>query len=199
MHEFLADSDAVMGLVKANDTSKFICLRQSLAYLAYLVIRAGPVLCYADLRAKLLEEYGAAVSQQDVYSWLEERRWKRGTEDLHSYVLIMENLARKHASIPEREVIDYVINGIGNDRHVAVLMGANMLADLKFRIVRYSKRFTSTKTAAAVRTDATGTVPNRLKKTQLTGPNERTLAAVCSDENRCFNCSLIGHPKPDCP
>ncbi|XP_036347707.1 uncharacterized protein LOC118757077 [Rhagoletis pomonella] len=124
VHRFFEDFEEIMRTVNADDQFKLLSLRRSLQGTARVFLTTTSALNYRDLKKAVIEEFDSAVSRQDVYRTLTERKWKHLEESLHCYILTMQSLA-KQGGIRETDVIDLILDGIGNKiNNINLLMPA---------------------------------------------------------------------------
>lgn len=138
---------------------------------------------YDQLRKQLLEEFDKHVSRQDVYKMLRQRRWKKKDESLHCYILSMQAIA-KRSDITESEVIEFIIDGLGNNIfNINFLLTARTINELKTLVARYERKYLVRENEVVIK------LPLK----------DSTKIINKGDANICFNCSQKGHIKPNCP
>lgn len=138
----------------------------------------------------------------------EERKWKSGESfgDYHHDKIIMAN----NASIPEDEIIDYVIDGIPDVQlqNQARMQRFDSLASLFRAFENISLRFdgrrpTNVRMQPGQRTDAGDGDVSRLTRRCFNCQGEGHLMASCPRPRRaagsCFSCGSVDHVVRDCP
>ncbi|XP_036340347.1 uncharacterized protein LOC118757090 [Rhagoletis pomonella] len=166
----------------ADDNFRLLALRRSLTGTAKVFLSTTAALNYQALKAALSSEFDVGITRQEVYKMLSQRRWKRKEETLHCYTLTMQAIA-KRANIADTELIDFIIDGIGNTTpHAHILMTARSVEELKTLINRYQHKYF-----------VTGAVQPSNQR-QTTAPKQTDDSKL-----KCFNCSRNGHIKPNCP
>lgn len=122
------------------------------------------------------------------------RKWnKKEKEPLRRYVLEMQKL-RRHLDtnrFSEAEFVDLIIDGLDEPNEVTHwLVGVNAIDELKKRFNRYKSRILS-------RNTATSAVSTRSFTTNRSKPATVQPAKEVA-EDRCFNCSKLGHFQSQC-
>lgn len=95
-----------------DERLRLVACRRMLGGTAEAFARANPVFVYADLKAKLVAEFGRNRTVPEVYAMLAARRLRTG-ENIRRYVLDMQEIAAQ-AAIPEIELVDNIIAGLGD-------------------------------------------------------------------------------------
>lgn len=185
---FLEDFEQIMRNIKADGAFKLLSLRRSLIGAAQCLLRTPAAVSYDTLKCALLQEFGAAVTRQDVYRMLRERKWKKNSESMHFFVLSMQNIAAR-SDVTEMELIDFIIDAFKDaGLETTMFLGAPTLLQLKSLIIRYQTRYlnySSNTTPAVGRTNV--------------GVPMKNQSVVTPSDIRCFNCSGKGHYKSACP
>ncbi|XP_036346460.1 uncharacterized protein LOC118755741 [Rhagoletis pomonella] len=177
---FLRDFEEVMNTINADERFRFLCLRRSLTGTARVFLSTTAAFTYDQLRKQLTAEFDRDVSRQDVYKMLDQRRWQKKTESLHCYILNMQAIA-KRSDITETEVIDFIVEGLGdNISNKNLLMGARTIEELKMLVARYQQKYL------------------RRESDTIKRPAKESIRTT-KEVAHCFNCSQTGHIKPNCP
>ncbi|XP_017466117.1 PREDICTED: uncharacterized protein LOC108359017 [Rhagoletis zephyria] len=180
VRHFLRDIEKIME--SSDDNIRLLALCRSLTGTARVFLSTTASLNYQALKAALSSEFDVGITRQEVYKMLSQRCWKRKENTLHCYTITMQAIA-KRANIADTELIDFIIDGIGNTTpHAHVLMTARSVEELKTLINRYQHKYFET---GAVQ-------PSNQRQTR---------APKQSDDLKlkCINCSRNGHIKPNCP
>ncbi|XP_036327182.1 uncharacterized protein LOC118739780 [Rhagoletis pomonella] len=177
---FLRDFEEVMNTINADERFRFLCLRRSLTGTARVFLSTTAAFTYDQLRKQLTAKLDRDVSRQDVYKWLDQRRWQKKTESLHCYILNMQAIA-KRSDITETEVIDFIVEGLGdNISNKNLLIGARTIEELKMLMARYQQKYL------------------RRESNTIKRPTKESIRTT-KEVAHCFNCSQTGHIKPNCP
>ncbi|XP_067626623.1 uncharacterized protein [Eurosta solidaginis] len=131
---FLRYFEEIMDSLGADDRFKLLALRSSLTGTARVFLSTTTALNYDTLKKALTAEFDKAITRQEIY-----RKWKRKDEPIHCYILHIQALA-KRANIAETELIDFIIDGMGNSvPNIQLLMTARTLDELKTLVVATNK------------------------------------------------------------
>ncbi|XP_017469979.1 PREDICTED: uncharacterized protein LOC108361754 [Rhagoletis zephyria] len=150
VNHFVRDFEEIMESTGANNNFKLLALRRCLTGTARVFLTTTAALGYDALKGALVKEFDFAVTRQEIYKMLAQRKWKKRDETLHRYVLNMQAIA-KRANIAEAEVIDFVIDGIGNAvPNVHLLLTARTIEELKVLISRYQNKYFMTNSPTTV-------------------------------------------------
>ncbi|XP_036320726.1 uncharacterized protein LOC118735190 [Rhagoletis pomonella] len=189
--DFLREFSEVMASINADEQFLFLSLRRSLTGTARQFLKTANVFTFEALREALINEFGTVVSRRDVYRMLARRYWKKEEESLHCYILVMQSIA-KRSDIGELEVIDFIIEGIGNKvNNINLLVGARSVKELKKLVNRYQQKYLTQNAAADLR---------KTKQSLAVADNAaKTTTDTSADNPLCYNCSQRGHIKPNCP
>lgn len=198
-----------------DERLRLLACRRALGGTAEAFVRANPAFIYADLKAKLVAEFGRNRTIREVYNLLAARRLRAG-ENIRRYVLDMQEIAAQ-AAIPEIELIDYIIGGLGDtSAKISMLYNAKTLVELRPLLERYERLRNQLKLASAQRPSGVAQrVPNTLQSnaTSLSisarrfntssassVPIASSTSAAATDMNsvRCYNCSKFGHFQSQC-
>lgn len=204
VYKWMNDLDDAFGILQFDNQTKFIAMRRLLSGTAKLFVRTVAAVNYDELRDALIDEFGRRYSNDEVYIQLRSRRLKP-TETVHRYVIEMQEIASR-ANIPEHELIDIILAGIGDtSTSAAMLYGATTLRDLKTLVVRYERLRASASATAAIRRSMSSNLSTAAKpNTNNAVRNNAMPAAAATDATndtsiRCFNCSRFGHYQSACP
>ncbi|XP_036347426.1 uncharacterized protein LOC118756790 [Rhagoletis pomonella] len=179
VEHFIRDFEEIMQSTGADENFKLLALRRSLTGTARVFLSTTTALNYCALKGALMKEFNFAVTRQEIYKMLSQRRWRKKDESMHCYVLSMQAIA-KRANIAEQEVVDFIIDGIGNSvPNSHLLLSAQNTDELKAIISRYQNKYFATKT---------------IDQKPPTAVKQKT-----EQKQLCYNCSQTGHIKPNCP
>lgn len=140
---------------------------------------------------------------------MRERKWKRGTEGLHKYILEMQKFVQRIpvGRLDGSEIIDVMVTNMELGGSLDTLLRSSPDVDeLKDRVIRYETRIMA-ETASRGTSRTVGANMARPGATiRTTPPNQGDARrsttgrpAGTSTETRCFNCSRMGHFKGQCP
>lgn len=111
---FLEQFDEVMQLVNADETFKLLALRRSLVGAAEFFLMSTRKTTYTSLRLLLVNEFGHSRTTADIEAVLKMRKWKRGDEGLHRYILEMQTYYKQMGNerLTEKQVVDIIIRNM---------------------------------------------------------------------------------------
>lgn len=176
--DFLRQLELVLDQVDADNTLRFLTLRNSLSGAALLLLTQGD-LTYDALKANLIREFGHSVG-------------RHAGESIRRYVMEMEVITRRR-DIDDAELMVFVQEGLAGTATDGAFSSANDMNDIKRAIVLFERR-QAVKEGADRRTTASTQQRNGDPTSQRTASAAETQIA-----DRCFNCSRMGHRKPSCP
>lgn len=214
VRDFIRGFEEIMLLSKADDSFKLLALRRKMKEAARCLIRAPEAVSYNGLRELLIEEFGGKLTMAEAERLLRQRKWKRGDETMHHYILEMQGL-RRHLDIgrfTEIEFVDLVIEGLSESSENAYLLyGANTIRELKDRVNRFDHKLTNRSSSTAVpsmRMRIIGNGPavnNRVNAAAGSRPQHTATNTSATRNNdgiavpKCYNCSKNGHYQSACP
>ncbi|XP_073843779.1 uncharacterized protein [Musca autumnalis] len=174
--KWVQDFDRITDVIKCTEAEKFIYARRMLTGSAALFLRRTKANSWLSLKKELEVEFQKTVGAKEILRKLDARKWDRAGENLHHYVLIMQELA-DGAPIQEAELVEYIVDGM-QERSVAasIFFNVNTVAEFKALIPKYEKMVVERK-------------QKQLKNSQV----DQALAEV-----RCFNCQKLGHYATSC-
>ena len=153
---------------------------------AKLMLGRG-TMSYAELKTKLIQEFGCNVSRQEIYNALRSRV-KKLDESVRRYVMEMESLAMR-SDVTDFELVAFVQVGLqGRIPNFILFAAAKTMKDIKNSIQMYEQR-------QSVRGDraSLGSVKPNVSYVKMYAPKTN------NDDIRCYNCSKMGHMKRQCP
>ncbi|XP_067634857.1 uncharacterized protein [Eurosta solidaginis] len=179
---FLQDFEEVMKSSRVDERFKLLALRRCLVGTANVFLTTTKALSYAELKKALTMEFDVPIQRNEVYKMLARRKWDKNSESLHRYVLLMQAIG-KRANICETEIIDFIIDGIGNIvPNAHLLLPAKTLDELKALVSRFQRKYFTVEPGVGTK---------------------HTNAAKTSNDpqplQKCYNCSRVRHIKPQCP
>uniref|UniRef100_A0A182W3P0 CCHC-type domain-containing protein n=1 Tax=Anopheles minimus TaxID=112268 RepID=A0A182W3P0_9DIPT len=173
---------------KIDDTTMLYNTRRLLTGTAGMYARSIDVTSYDELKANLLQTFSKNRSVESVYKQLRTRRLARN-ESMTRYVLEMQVLAFE-APIPEEELINIIIDGIGDPINTATFrFAAQTVEDLKPLLKKYEQ--IRPRDIATSATSSSGKIRRPNKDGKETGDTQQDI--------RCYNCSKYGHYQNACP
>lgn len=147
--DFLRHLEQILDHVNADETLRYLVLRNSLTGAARLLLKRGE-LTYDGLKGRLIAEFGRAVSRREIYQALANRRMKSG-ESVRRYVMEMEAIARR-SDVEDADLVAFVRDGLASrTASEPLFMMANNMADVKRAIDRFEQRQAMREVADEVR------------------------------------------------
>lgn len=198
IRDFLKLFEDILTMAQADESFKLLALRRKLKGAANCLTKMPTAVTYEGLKKLLLDEFGNKLTVAEAERMLRSRKWKRKDESLHQYVLEMQTLRLRMDTnrFTETEFVDLVIDGLNETReNTDLLRGAKDIRELKDLTDRYKDLFKQgePKTTAAVTTAFARQIDAKPK------PAVKVVTAATADTTRCFNCSMFGHIKENCP
>ncbi|XP_036338493.1 uncharacterized protein LOC118748220 [Rhagoletis pomonella] len=111
VHKWIEDLEDAFEILQFDERARFVGMRQLQSGTAKVFIRTISMHTYDALREELLTEFRRRYSTDEVYRQLRSRRLKPN-ETIHRYVIGMQEITDR-ARVPESELIDIIIGGIG--------------------------------------------------------------------------------------
>uniref|UniRef100_A0A182S081 CCHC-type domain-containing protein n=1 Tax=Anopheles funestus TaxID=62324 RepID=A0A182S081_ANOFN len=173
---------------KMDDATMLYNTRRLLTGTAGVYARSIDVTSYDELKAEFIKTFSKNRSVEGVYKQLRTRRLNRN-ESMTRYVLEMQALAFE-APIPEEELINIIIDGIGDPINTATFsFAAKTVEELKALLKKYEQIRPRDVATSALPSSGTIRQPNK-------GGKETN---VIQQAIRCYNCSKYGHYQSSCP
>lgn len=185
VRHFFRDFEEVMQTARANNSLKLLGLRRSLTGAARVFLQSTNALDYNDLKEALIAEFDVAVTRQDVYQLLRNRKWSKKDESVHHYALIMQAIARR-SDIAETELIEFIVDGLNDAPNANLFLSARTVDELKCLLNRHQQRM------ARVHPPAVRDAPTR--RPEIVKPTVKDDTVI-----RCYNCSRTNHYQSACP
>lgn len=196
-----------------NDMQKLFYAKRLMKDTAKLFLRTTKTQTYDELKQALLKEFGRKESSAEIHKWLQTKK-KKSDENLHDYTLRMIEIGNSNG-VDEQSVIQYIIDGIDDERCNKVLLyGAKTYDELKFKMLDYAKyKETNTKKKDESVKNQSNTKPKPSEKSDakkkpeqngnrcyLCGDSSHMMGSCPTKEKgvKCFKCSSYGHKAAEC-
>uniref|UniRef100_A0A182LRF1 Retrotransposon gag domain-containing protein n=1 Tax=Anopheles culicifacies TaxID=139723 RepID=A0A182LRF1_9DIPT len=117
--QWFSDLEHVIDLYRVRETDNFLLMRRLLIGSAAVVAKTSKVTTYEGLKQELIKNLHVKPTIETVYRQLRNRRLLP-KESANCYMLEMQRIASQ-AVIPESELIDIIIDGLGSPSQTACM------------------------------------------------------------------------------
>ncbi|XP_073838510.1 uncharacterized protein [Musca autumnalis] len=197
--KWISEFDRVTAVLGCTEANKFLYARRLMTGSAGLFLRSSNAKTWRELKGELQDEFKQSVGVKEALRRLERRKWDRQGESLHTYTLIMQELA-EDTPITEAELIEYIVEGI-QDRALAATMLFNhtTLKSFKGSIPKYEKVLRERGQQRVAVGKEVKLADVRCFKCQGFGHFASTCTKEYLPKGACFKCRKMGHFKVNCP
>lgn len=208
VNTFFRMFENTMKLIRADEARQLLYLRRQLTGgAATLLIYEFNT--YDELKAELVKEFGGRATFASIERSMRGRKWKKGTEGLHVFILEMQKFVQRLPAgrLDTTEIIELMVDNMElSSWHDTILRTSPTIDELKKRVIRYeTKIMAEVANRAAPRVNSAVSLrPNAPVRPVQTNQGATTRSAMgggaaAGAETRCYNCSRMGHFKGQCP